>query len=124
MALYYDYTQCDVKDIPKEIIETMIHITMVIDVGEFTKKNIKDVFYRIKISEMFNGSPFMYTDSDNPKSVLDDLELIEKFIGLKTNVRTISLRKWFSNKIKQYGVLNEKIYFSKMAFIIAKTFFS
>ena len=109
MALYYDYTQCDVKDIPKEIIETMIHITMVIDVGEFTKKNIKDVFYRIKISEMFNGSPFMYTDSNDPKSVLDDLELVEKFIGLKTNVRTISLRKWFSKKIKQHGVLNEKI---------------
>ena len=62
MALYYDYTQCDAKDIPKEIIETMIHITMVIDVGEFTKKDM-DVFYRIKISEMFNGSPFMYTDS-------------------------------------------------------------
>lgn len=108
MALYYDYTQCDVKDIPKEIIETMIHVTMVIDVGEFTTKNIKDVFYRIKISEMFNGSPFVYTDPENPKSVLADQDLIKKFIGLKTNVKTISLRKWFSSKVKQHGVLNER----------------
>ena len=66
------------------------------------------MLFRSKISEMFNGSPFMYTDSSDPKSVLDDFELIEKFIGLKTNVRTISLKKWFSNKIKQYGVLNER----------------
>ena len=57
---------------------------------------------------MFNGSPFLYTDAKNPKSVLADQDLIKKFIGLKTNVRTISLKKWFSNKIKQYGVLNGK----------------
>ena len=108
MPLYYDYTKCNVKDVEDDIINSMINITMVIDVGEFTEKNVKDIFYRIKISEMFNGSPFVYTDAKNPKSVLADQDLIKKFIGLKTNVRTISLKKWFSNKIKQYGVLNER----------------
>ena len=108
MALHYDTRKCDLNDISKDTISAMIHVTMVIDVGEFTEKNVKDIFYRIKISEMFNGSPFMYTDAKNPKSVLADQDLIKKFIGLKTNVRTISLRKWFSNKIKQYGVLNGK----------------
>lgn len=106
MPLYYDYTKCNVKNVEDDIINSMINITMVIDVGEFTEKNVKDIFYRIKISEMFNGSPFLYTDAKNPKSVLADQDLIKKFIGLKTNVRTISLKKWFSNKIKQYGVLN------------------
>ena len=48
--------------------------------GSLPKKNIKDVFYRIKISEMFNGSPFMYTDSSDPKSVLDDLDLIKNLL--------------------------------------------
>ena len=109
MPLYYDYTKCNVKDVEDDIINSMINITMVIDVGEFTEKNVKDIFYRIKISEMFNGTPFLYTNPKNPKSVLADQDLIKKFIGLKTNVRTISLRKWFSNKIKQYGVLNEKV---------------
>ena len=109
MPLYYDYTKCNVKDVEDDIINSMINITMVIDVGEFTEKNVKDIFYRIKISEMFNGTPFLYNNPKNPKSVLADQDLIKKFIGLKTNVRTISLRKWFSNKIKQYGVLNEKV---------------
>jgi hypothetical protein len=109
MALHYDYTECDLKDVPNDVIETMIHVTMVIDVGEFTKKNVKDIFYRIKISEMFNGSPFIYSFENETKSILADQDLIKKFIGLKTNVRTISLRKWFSSKVKQYGVLNEKV---------------
>ena len=106
MALHSDARKCDLKDIPNDVVEAMIFVTMVIDVGEFTEKNVKDIFYRIKISEMFNGSPFLYTDAKNPKSVLADQDLIKKFIGLKTNVRTISLKKWFSNKIRQYGVLN------------------
>ena len=109
MPLYYDYTKCNVKDVEDDIINSMINITMVIDIGEFTEKNVKDIFYRIKISEMFNGTPFVYTDPKNPKSILADQDLIKKFIGLKTNVRTISLRKWFSSKVKQYGVLNEKV---------------
>jgi len=109
MALYYDYTECDLKDVPNDVIETMIHVTMIIDVGEFTEKNVKDIFYRIKIAEMFNGTPFIYSFKNETKSILADQDLIKKFIGLKTNVRTISLRKWFSSKVKQYGVLNEKV---------------
>ena len=108
MALHYDYRECNLKDIPDDIIETMIHVTMIIDVGEFTKKNVKDIFYRIKIAEMFNGTPFIYSFENETKSILADQDLIKKFIGLKTNVRTISLRKWFSSKVKQYGVLNGK----------------
>ena len=108
MALHYYYTECDLKDVPNDVIETMIHVTMVIDVGEFTKKNVKDIFYRIKIAEMFNGTPFIYSFENETKSILADQDLIKKFIGLKTNVRTISIRKWFSSKVKQYGVLNER----------------
>ena len=52
MALHYDTRKCDLNDISKQTISSMIHVTMVIDVGEFTEKNVKDIFYRIKISEM------------------------------------------------------------------------
>ena len=45
MPLYYDYTKCNVKDVEDDIINSMINITMVIDVGEFTEKNVKDIFY-------------------------------------------------------------------------------
>ena len=109
MALHYDTRKCDLNDISKDTISAMIHVTMVIDVGEFTKKNVKDIFYRIKIAEMFNGTPFIYSFENETKSILADQDLIKKFIGLKTNVRTISIRKWFSSKVKQYGVLNEKV---------------
>ena len=83
MALHFDYTECDLKDVPNDVIETMIHVTMVIDVGEFTKKNVKDIFYRIKIAEMFNGTPFIYSFENETKSILADQDLKKKIYWFK-----------------------------------------
>ncbi len=101
MGLHYDTRKCDLENVSKDIIETMIHMTMLIEVGHFTKENIKDVYYRISMMEMFNDSPFLF-DANN-KSILADLSLIEKFIGLKTNVTNVSIKKWFAKRLKMHG---------------------
>ena len=103
MALHYDTRKCDLENVSFNTIDSMIHMTMLIDVGHFTEKNIQDVYYRICIMEMFNGSPFLM-DSKTHKSILADLELIKKFIGMKTNVINLSIKKWFSKQVKNHGV--------------------
>ena len=102
MALTYDTRKCDLENVDWKTIESMIHMTMLIEVGHFTKENIKDVYYRISMMEMFNDSPFLF--DANHKSILADLDLIKKFIGMKTNVLNISIKKWFAKQLKNQGV--------------------
>ena len=103
MALHYDTRKCDLKNVNMSTVESMIHMTMLIDVGHFTEKNIQDVYYRICIMEMFNGSPFLM-DAKTHKSILADLNLLKKFIGMKTNVINLSIKKWFAKQVKNHGV--------------------
>ena len=101
MALTYDTRKCDLENVDWGTIESMIHMTMLIEVGHFTKENIKDVYYRISMMEMFNDSPFLF--DANHKSILADLDLIKKFIGMKTNVTEVSIKKWFAKRLKIHG---------------------
>ena len=102
MALHYDTRKCDLKNVGNDIINSMIHMTMLIEVGHFTEKNIQEVYYRICMMEMFNDSPFLFDGKTN-KSILADLELVKKFIGLKTNVTNVSIKKWFAKRLKIHG---------------------
>lgn len=102
MGLHYDTRKCDLENVGKDIIETMIHMTMLIEVGHFTEKNIQEIYYRICMMEMFHGSPFLFDGKTN-KSILADLELVKKFIGLKTNVTNVSIKKWFAKRLKNHG---------------------
>jgi len=108
MALHYNLKECNLEGVPDNIVTEMIYCTMVIEIGHFTEKNIKEVFYRISIAEMFNGSPYhIELDSHgSPKSILADMNLLKKFIGLKTNVGNTPMRKWFNTKFKQQEKLN------------------
>jgi|TARA_S200002703_G_scaffold119822_1_gene105562 hypothetical protein len=108
MALHYNLKECNLEGVPDNIVTEMIYCTMVIEIGHFTEKNIKDVFYRISIAEMFNGFPFHIelNSHGSPKSILADMDLLKKFIGLKTNVGTTPMRKWFSTKLKQQEKIN------------------
>ena len=38
MALHYDTRKCDLKNVSFNTIDSMIHMTMLIDVGHFTEK--------------------------------------------------------------------------------------
>jgi len=96
MPLHYNYTKCNLEDVHPHTIECVINLTMLIEVGKFTEQNIDDVFDRILILEAFDG-PFLW--DENKKSILNDKSLIEKFIGLSTNVTNLSMKKWFSKRL-------------------------
>ena len=116
MALHYNLKECNLEGVPDNIVTEMIYVTMVIEIGQFTEKNIKEVFYRISIAEMFNGSPYHY-EPKTFKSILADMDLLKKFIGLKTNVGDTPMRKWFSTKFKQQQKIDSKIGKDKIIYI-------
>jgi len=116
MALHYNLKECNLKGVPDNIVTEMIYCTMVIEIGHFTEENIKEVFYRISIAEMFNGSPYHY-EPKTFKSILADMKLLKKFIGLKTNVGNTPMRKWFSKKFKQQQKIDSKIGKDKIIYI-------
>jgi len=116
MALHYNLKECNLEGVPDNIVTEMIYLTMVIEIGHFTEKNIKEVFYRISIAEMFNGSPYHY-EPKTFKSILADMDLLKKFIGLKTNAGNTSMRKWFSKKFKQQQKIDSKIGKDKIIYI-------
>ena len=64
MPLHYNYTKCNLKNVSPQIIECVINLTMLIEVGKFTEQNIDDVFDRILILEAFDG-PFLWDDDKN-----------------------------------------------------------
>ena len=41
MALHYNYKECNLDGVSNQIITEMIYVTMVIEIGHFTEKNIK-----------------------------------------------------------------------------------
>ena len=116
MALHYNLKECNLEGVPDNIVTEMIYVTMVIEIGHFTEKNIKEVFYRISIAEMFNGSPYHY-EPKTFKSILADMDLLKKFIGLKTNVGDTPMSKWFSTKFKQQQKIDSKIGKDKIIYI-------
>ena len=107
MALHYNLKECNLEGVPDNIVTEMIYCTMVIEIGHFTEKNIKEVFYRISIAEMLNGCPFHY-EPKTFKSILANMDLLKKFIGLKTNVGNTPMRKWFSKKLKEQEKLDAR----------------
>ena len=98
MALHYDTRDCKLDDVHDVTVEAMIWATMVIDVGEFTIKNVDDVYDRLRIYEGLYGPLCTYSDG---KSVLADKDLITKFVGLRTNVINVSLSKWMGKIAKR-----------------------
>ena len=56
---------------------------------------------------MFNGCPFHY-EPKTFKSILADMDLLKKFIGLKTNSGNTPMRKWFSKKLKEQQILDAR----------------
>ena len=94
MALHYNYKECNLDGVPDHVITEMIYCTMVIEIGHFTEENIKEVFYRISIAEMFNGCPFHF-EPKTFKSILADMDLLKKFFFCSvcnTNLLLVNLQ--------------------------------
>ena len=69
---------------------------------------------------MFNGCPYHY-EPKTFKSILADMDLLKKFIGLKTNAGNTSMRKWFSKKLKEQEIVDQRINKNYRSYICQRT---
>ena len=102
MALHWDITKCNEmlelqSDTEWPITNALIWLTMGVDLGEITEKNIGEFYARIKLWEAIQGC--MIKD-DKLDDVYLSFEDVRKRIGLTTNVSDVSRTK-FINRVKR-----------------------
>lgn len=91
MALNYRYEGKD--DTTKwtkadwKTYNTLVWFTLAVDIGNITNSSIEEFCYRVNKQELCQNG-------NDGKSVELTSEMIEKFIGLQTNVYTLSRREW------------------------------
>ena len=80
------------------ILDAIVFSTMAVDIGQIKNEDLADQYVdRIVLIESNFGKLYL---SDKPhKSLLADRELIKAFIGLRTNVVTLTFNKWYKTKI-------------------------
>lgn len=76
----------------KPITKAIVFYTMIIDMGEITKKNAQEFATRVRMHHQALGSLL----SNDYKITLRD---IERHIGLQTNVFPMSTKKGFEKKL-------------------------
>ena len=79
MALHYNYKECDLDGVSDHVITEMIYVTMVIEIGHFTEKNIKEVllnFENIKEKEILS---LLKLDNENGNFALLKRKLLFDF---------------------------------------------
>jgi hypothetical protein len=78
------------------IVDAIVFSTMCVDIGRIKDQELADQFVdRIILIESNFG--FLYRR--NGKSLLADRKLVRSFIGLHTNVQTLTFNKWYKDKI-------------------------
>jgi hypothetical protein len=93
MSLQYDYTKCEKPqdDNERMAIDCLIWATIAVCMGEITEKNYREFYARIHTIELLDSSFRLSTDDKgNQERVYYTLEEVKRWIGLKTNVTTLS----------------------------------
>lgn len=88
MALHWNVTKCaDAEALTKKpewgITEALIWMTMAVDLGDITEKNLDEWMVRLRVVEKTTG-PILR--DGNGKDLKVTREMVERRIGLKTNV--------------------------------------
>lgn len=98
MALHWDVTKCNLEPEYREInwnkIESLIWLTLTIDIGEITKENLEKVEYRIRLYSRATGDDYS-----------DVISILPKLVGLKTNVSNTS-DSAYETKVKNILIRN------------------
>lgn len=83
----------------------LIFLSMQIGINKFTKKNIHKVYNRINFMELLNENGFMTTGKGkNKESVRFTLEMLNKYIGLETNVSNLTKTQFIKMQTKRFDV--------------------
>ena len=102
MSLDWDITEVKnheeitVEGAPWVITETLIWLTMAVDMGQITEENHEEFFKRVSIWETIHG-PSMHKwnkETEEREPMPMTLEDVERRIGLSTNVITRDREEW------------------------------
>lgn len=102
MSLDWDITEVKnheeitVEGAPWVITETLIWLTMAVDMGEITEENHEEFFKRVNIWETIHG-PSMHKwnkETEEREPMPMTLEDVERRVGLNTNVITRDREEW------------------------------
>ena len=78
------------------ILDAVVFSTMAVDIGQIKNEDLADQYVdRIVLIESNFGKLYIR----NGSSLLADRDLLIDFIGLRTNVVTLSFNKWYKTKI-------------------------
>ena len=99
MALNWDIGDCEnweqlkATDSDCRALDTVIMMTMSLDIGHLTEKNLDDWLDRARIVEAIKGPTYF---KPGERCLLGQREFMQKYIGLRTNVITKkSTVAWF-----------------------------
>ena len=98
MALNWDIGDCENWEQLKatesdcEALDTVIMMTMSLDIGHLTEKNLDDWLDRARIVEAIRGPAY---HKPGERCLLGQREFMQKYVGLRTNVITKSTVAWF-----------------------------
>ena len=102
MSLDWDISEVEnndeitVEGAPWVITETLIWLTMAVDMGEITEENHEEFFTRVSIWETIHG-PSMHKwnkETEEREPMPMTLEDVERRIGLNTNVINRDREEW------------------------------
>jgi hypothetical protein len=104
-----DYNLDDVNDVDGmcfgadgmyPVTYALIHITMLVDIGEITDENHEEFFIRCSMYEKLFGAPY---------SRMPDYADIKAHVGLSTNVATKDMASWWKRmgESLQYSLMHK-----------------
>ena len=91
-----NHEEVTVEGAPWVITETLIWLTMAVDMGQITEENHEEFFKRVSIWETIHG-PSMHKwnkETEEREPMPMTLEDVERRIGLSTNVITRDREEW------------------------------
>lgn len=82
-------------------MRTMIHATMIVDIGDITEDNVEEFVVRWRMFDDFDGNPYCHTVDENGGLVryVPTVEDVRKYVGLHTNVPTKTMAQ-FKSKLR------------------------
>lgn len=98
MAVHWDIEGCkDWKQLTEtdsecRALDTVIMMTISLDIGHLTEKNLDDWLDRARIVEAIKGPTYF---KPGERCLLGQREFMQKYVGLRTNVTTKSMAAWF-----------------------------
>lgn len=98
MGLNYDLTKVkDFESLAPDMTQTMVFTTMGVGMGDLTEKNAHEFYARSRINSLLWGL------KDDPVTP----EVVQAYIGMKTNVSYETPSKWASRTVK-YNMENQE----------------